>query len=288
MSIQITNIQRFCLNDGPGIRTTIFTKGCSIHCPWCSNPENIDFQPQYFFKEDNCKNKKCMYHDQCIPYKTRNALDTKVNTKYYCPFGALGIYGKEYTDLELIEEIKKDYSFINETGGVTFSGGEALLQIRELESVLLQLKKDNLHLAVETALFVTAEAVKISLKYMDFYYVDVKILDKKICMDVLGGDLNLYFENVNLIFKSGKTMVFRVPISNEYTLTENNQDLLITFFARYKNIKIELFEIHQLGKSKYQSMGKQLWENEDVDKNKLDLFYKTLKQMGHDVEIIEI
>lgn len=105
----ITNIQRFSLHDGPGIRTTIFLKGCSLRCPWCSNPENIKPYPEKYYKD-----------------------------------GIEGIYGKNYTCDEVYNEIIKDRAFYDENGGVTFSGGEALLYVNELLPLLEKLKKERI------------------------------------------------------------------------------------------------------------------------------------------------
>lgn len=115
----ITNIQRFSLHDGPGIRTTVFLKGCSIRCPWCSNPENINHQIESYVKD-----------------------------------GKEGFYGKEYSVDQVLKEVLKDKIFYEDNGGVTFSGGEALLYAKELLPLMEQIKQNNISIAVETCLFV--------------------------------------------------------------------------------------------------------------------------------------
>lgn len=113
----ITNIQRFSLHDGPGIRTTVFLKGCSIRCPWCSNPENINHQIEKYVKD-----------------------------------GKEGFYGKEYSVDEVLKEVLKDKIFYEDNGGVTFSGGEALLYAKELLPLMEQIKQNNISIAVESSL----------------------------------------------------------------------------------------------------------------------------------------
>ena len=143
MSILITNIQRFSLHDGPGIRTTVFTKGCTLHCPWCSNPENLTPAIQNYVKKD----------------KDGHVEET-------------GTYGKWYSPEKLYDEIVKDKIFYGDIetdssldfealpGGVTFSGGECLAQIKELEPVLKRLNEEHIHTAVESCLFVPDELDK--------------------------------------------------------------------------------------------------------------------------------
>ena len=137
-SLVVTNIQRMCFHDGPGIRTTVFTKGCSVHCPWCSNPENISFEPEIYEKD-----------------------------------GIQGIYGREYTAAELEYILLKDRDFWGEDGGVTFSGGEALMQAEALADILIRLKELRVHIALETALFVQGENLQRVLPYIDYVIADL-------------------------------------------------------------------------------------------------------------------
>ena len=190
--VLVTNIQRFSLHDGPGIRTTVFLKGCSLHCPWCSNPENLHPYPEEYVKD-----------------------------------GGKGIYGKYLSCDEIYREIIKDRIFYKQPdesielgthrGGVTFSGGEPLLQFDVLEPLLQRLKNENIHICVETSLFVPEDKLLIALRYVDMFYVDVKILDEATCFEILGGSLNQYKKNSEILFLSGKTVVFRVPVIGGFT-----------------------------------------------------------------------
>ena len=142
MKVRVSNIQRFSLHDGPGIRTTIFFKGCNLKCPWCANPENIDFMP--------------------TPYINDNTKEE-------------GIFGYEVEALELYEEIIKDKEFYKlNNGGVTFSGGEPMLQMRQLEPLLQKLKEEKINMCIETALQVPKELVEIAQKYIDEFIIDTK------------------------------------------------------------------------------------------------------------------
>lgn len=135
----ITNIQRFSLHDGPGIRTTVFLKGCSIRCPWCSNPENINHQIESYVKD-----------------------------------GKEGFYGKEYSVDQVLKEVLKDKIFYEDNGGVTFSGGEALLYAKELLPLMQQIKQNNISIAVESSLFVPSSYLEMVIPFVDYFYVDLK------------------------------------------------------------------------------------------------------------------
>lgn len=255
--IRVTNIQRMCFDDGPGIRTTVFLKGCSLHCPWCSNPENICFEKQAYSLDD-------VSGELC------------------------GCYGIDYTYGELFEVIKKDYKFWGNDGGVTFSGGEALLQAKELEPLLECLKKDNISVGVETALFIPKPLLGIAVKYIDFYYIDVKILDKEVCKKVLGGDVTVFFDNVSWLSKHTDNIVFRVPCSREYVLEDENRSLLCGFFSKYKKFPVEIFSIHNLGEKKYQALKMPIPSIEPVSESELSSFQNELGKCGSRAVIIRI
>lgn len=186
--VLVTNIQRFSIHDGPRIRTTIFFKGCSLRCPWCSNPENLNARPQIYLKDE-----------------------------------AKGVYGKWHTPDELYVEIVKDRIFYDNKeerlrGGVTFSDGEALLQMEKLKPLLERLKFEGIHTAIETCLFTLPnmsqqeDALTIALDFIDLFYIDIKILDKKRCKDILYGDINLYLSNLEKVLYKEKLFVLRIPV----------------------------------------------------------------------------
>lgn len=242
-NILITKIQRTSLHDGPGIRTTAFLKGCSLRCPWCCNPENIEPNPQPYVKD-----------------------------------GMKGTYGKNYTTDELVTELLKDKPFYSGDitdprdfcitsaddidhlpGGVTFSGGEALLQMQQLIPVCERLKVEGVHIAIETSLFASPESVTLAVKLIDFFYIDVKILDGVRCKDILHGDTNVYKDNLTTVFNSGKPVILRIPVIGGYTDDQKNRRAVAELIRGLKNsshnvLKIELLKEHNLGLSKYESL----------------------------------
>lgn len=251
--LRVTNIQRMCFHDGPGIRTTVFLKGCSLCCPWCSNPENINFQMEPYVKD-----------------------------------GIKGVYGKEYTASELLEILLKDREFWDTGGGVTFSGGEALLQAEALQEILRELKELKVHTAVETALFVPEEKLRLVLPYIDYFLVDIKILSPDICKEVLGGDLAVYQANVRLVHDSRRLGQFRVPCCPEYTFTEENKGEIRKLVKQYPDIPVQVFAVHSLGKKKYEALSRAMWESIGITEEELKAYCRELGQEGIRAELIHL
>ena len=249
----VANIQRFCVHDGPGIRSTVFMKGCTIHCPWCANPECMSFEAEN--------------------YKTRFKE---------------GKWGKYYKPEKLVQELLKDKEYWNNGGGVTFSGGEALAHTEYLKSVIALLKKENISIAVETALFVDGKNINEAVKIVDYFIVDIKIIEPKLCNRVLGGDAGLYIKNLNTICETvnHSNLLFRIPCAKQYTLSEANKKLITGLLADYKDIEIELFNLHDLGNSKYDSLGRTMQYKPDKDEETCMMEYcKTLVDRGHRVRV---
>lgn len=251
--LMVTNIQRMCFHDGPGIRTAVFAKGCSIRCPWCSNPENIRFQAETYEKD-----------------------------------GVKGVYGKEYSPSELVKILLKDQDFWDMGGGVTFSGGEPLMQAEAVRETAKELKKRQVHTAVETALFVPAEKLQAALPYIDFFIADIKLLDGELCKKILGGDLQTYLENVKLLHHSGRLGQFRIPCCREYTFTDENKERLREFLKQYPDIPVQVFSVHSLGKKKYETLNRPMWESKGVGQDALEEYCKELGQEGIQAEVIRI
>jgi pyruvate formate lyase activating enzyme len=255
--VLVTNIQRFCLHDGPGIRTTVFLKGCNLKCPWCANPENISVLPEKYY----------------------NSQDDD---------GANGIYGYNIDLEDLKKEILKDKTYYEKNGGVTFSGGEPLLQVNSLEPLLEDLKKQSINICFETALFVKKEFLEKAIKYADEFIVDIKILQREECRKILNGNIDIYYENLNFLFKNSSNVIFRIPLTEVYTLNDDNILLILDLLKKYKPIKVEIFKVHSLAEKKYKSLNKSM-ENIKIpsDDKVLELKNK-IQSIKIDAEICSI
>lgn len=231
-TVIVTNIQRFSLHDGPGIRTTVFLKGCSLHCPWCSNPENVNGSLE-------------MYRDN----------------------SGVHYYGKEMTLSYIFQECIKDRLYYVNGGGVTFSGGEPLLYVSRLEPLLKMLKHEDISLCAETALFVNPESVELAALYFDYFCVDIKILDKGLCDSVLGGNIDMYMNNVSYLIKSGRKIQFRMPLIPLFTMKRENVDSVVNFCVINGIRDIELIKGHNLAEKKYLTLGREMYVIPDIEEN---------------------
>lgn len=239
MKVRITDIQHFSLHDGPGIRTTVFLKGCSLKCPWCANPE-------------------------CISSKLEKGFGYDIS-------------------LEKVEkEILKDKPYYKTGGGVTFSGGEPLLQIKSLEPLLKSLKSKYINICFETSLFVPNEYLNMSNHYADEFIVDIKILEPEVCKNIINGNVNQYLDNIQSLDLDKTT--FRIPVT-EFSL--NDQNLIIDFLKEFKPKKLEIFKLHNLAKRKYEILDKDYYHVEVSDDEIID-FKNNLEDVVSNVEIIEI
>lgn len=247
----ISNIQRFCVNDGPGIRTTVFLKGCSLRCPWCCNPENILLEPQEYIENDI---RKC--------------------------------FGKYYSIDEIKSLILKDKIYYDTDGGVTFSGGDPILQSNKLIKLLKELQKENINVCVETSLFVPNNNLLEIINYIDLFYVDIKILDKNRCKNLLNGNIDVYLKNIDSVFNKNKKVIFRIPIVDNYTNEDSNINLIIDFLKKYKPIKVEIFSVHNLGENKYKLLNLQYKKFNQISDNRLEKIKEQIKQLNIECKII--
>lgn len=246
-SLRVTNIQRGCVYDGPGVRTTVFLKGCSLHCPWCCNPETISYEEQWFIDDGKCLHKKGLTSNLCEGCEWLQG-ERPVNE---CPFGVAESVSKDYTPEELYDIILKDKNLYKTTdGGVTFSGGEPLLQAKELVVLLDKLKKNNINVAFETSLFVSEENLKLIIPYSDLFFVDLKLQPQMF----LGN--RAYFNKIckKLALLSEKRLIFRMVFVNK---AFDKKDEILTILKNMNVHNIEILLCHNLGLKKYQKLSKQ-------------------------------
>ena len=196
-------------------------------------------------------------------------------------------YGKEYSLEELEQEILKDNKFYENGGGVTFSGGEALLYFKDLEPLLKKLKEYGINICVETALVVEEEMVKIALKYVDEFIVDIKILDKTNAKSI-NSNTKLYENNVKLLYENKIKPLFRLPLVKEYTYTKQNIDIIIDFFKKYKFDNIQIFNIHNLGEKKYKTLNMKEFKIIKIDDTEIQDLIEKFRMNNINAELIKI
>lgn len=251
----IFDIERNSFVDGPGIRTTVFFKGCNLNCAWCHNPESQDFKPQLMFYNDKCKG--CGKCAEVCPTPGNCTLCGKCT--FYCPVDARKICGKEYTVDEVFNEIIKDKSFYeNSGGGVTFSGGECMVQIDFLCEILKKCKESGIHTAVDTAGYIPFENFEKILPYTDLFLYDIKIFNAQKHKQYVGVGNELILENLKKLFKSKAKILIRIPvIADVNDNVEEMQKIKSYLDSIGTPEKVELLPYHAMGENKYGAIGKQ-------------------------------
>jgi len=226
----IADIQRFSLHDGPGIRTTVFFKGCPLHCVWCHNPECIDFAPQELHYPE-----KCIGCGKCAEG---------------CFNGARVLCGQEMTVEEVMTVLRQDKPYYGAKGGVTFSGGEAMAQREFLGELADACRKENIRNAMETSLIYFDEAV---LSKMDLVMADLKIWDECAHRTYTGVSNKPILENFKKLDALNIPIIVRTPVIPGI---EQGIDRIAEFIRGLRNvIQYELLPYHPLGQSKRKALG---------------------------------
>ncbi len=212
----IFDIKEMAVHDGPGIRTTIFFKGCPLRCMWCHNPEGLSFEPQLMFKSKNCQNcekckEKCT-HPECQPFS---------RCVHACPENCLSIAGRKVTAKDLAKEIIPSALILGEDfGGFTFSGGEPLAQSEFLLELIDELK--DFHLCIETSGYCNSEVFKKVIQKLDFVIIDLKLADNDLHKKYTGVGNSQILKNFEILKNSGKPYIIRTPLIANITDTEEN------------------------------------------------------------------
>lgn len=239
----IFDIQRNSFVDGPGIRTTVFFKGCNLKCKWCHNPESQLSTPQIMFYKD-----KCTGCGRCKDITEKDA-------EFVCFNNAKQICGKVYTVEKVFDIIQKDKMFYeNSGGGVTFSGGECMLQIDFLCEILKNCKENNIHTAVDTAGFIPWEYFAEILPYADLFLYDIKTFNNDVHKEFVGAENELILNNLKKLLERGANVSIRIPVIP--TINDSTEEMknIKDFLTPYKP-NVELLPYHKMGEHKYNALG---------------------------------
>ena len=280
MSLLITKIQSYSIHDGPGIRTTVFFKGCTLRCPWCANPETQSVKNEPWFDESKCIAGKaaCTFNPSC----SGAAEDVPL-----CKTGALSMAGREYSCQELEAAILRDAPFWKNGGGVTFSGGEPLLFIKEYEPLLNNLKSRGVSIFFETALNAPSENAALMLSYAAGIYCDMKTLRPEDFRSI-GDDMQLYKSNLNLVDSSGIPYIIRIPLIKPYTYNEENLDKIGELLPALHPQRVEIFSCHNLAEKKYKMLGRKFTPCNNVASDELDYASRRLSESGKPIKILKL
>ena len=295
----IFDIKRYAIHDGPGIRTTIFFKGCSLRCWWCHNPEGLVIQPELIFKENRCI-KGCT---ECIISCPKEALSRvdqyiSINRKEcdlcgecvkVCPAGALEIIGREMRVQEIVKEIEKDMIFYDESGGgVTFSGGEPLMQPEFLDALLEECKERDIHTAIDTCGYAPFEVIEKIRDKVDLFLYDIKMMDDEKHIEYTGVSNEPILDNLKKLAEQGSVIMVRLPIMPGINDDDDNINKIAEFILSLRCIKdISLLPYHRAGSEKYQRLNKayRMDKTQPSSDEKIVEIKKNLEHLGFKVKV---
>ena len=265
MEGNIFDIQRFCVHDGPGIRTTVFFKGCPLRCIWCHNPESQKREVSLAFYEDKCVG--CGACAEVCPNGTHVFDGEKHVLKrsgcvhcgkcaQKCPNGAIELLGRAESVSDIMKEVLRDRIFYkNSGGGLTVSGGEPLMQGEFLVELLRTAKAEGIHTCVETCGFASPETVKTVAKYTDIFLFDIKETDDLRHKELTGVPFTPIKENLRLLDSLGAKIVLRCPlVPNINTRTEHLENIARIVSETENVSEVNVMAFHTLGNGKYDAL----------------------------------
>jgi pyruvate formate lyase activating enzyme len=258
----IFDIKRYAIHDGPGIRTTVFFKGCTLRCQWCHNPEGIRFERDIMFRSSRCAEecwdcvsrcpKKAIVKKGKIISIDRNKCDLCGICGDVCVYEAVTIVGRNVTVSEVIEEVEKDRIFYDESGGgVTISGGEPLAQGDFLLALLDELKCIDVHTAVDTSGNVPYKIMEEVSQKTDLILYDLKVMDEKRHTVFTGESNAQVLENLRRLSEKGRPIIIRMPVLKGLNDDQENIQSMVDFLLALKRPwQINLLPFHRGGEGK--------------------------------------
>ena len=269
----ITEIQRFCLQDGPGFRTTMFFKGCPLHCPWCHNPETQSPKKEFYYYADKCTNcgrcvevcptgastmgtgadhKRILNLDRSKCIACMKCVDA-------CLSGARAEVGQALTIKEIMKEAVADRPFFkNSGGGVTISGGDPLFFPEFTLELAKILKDERIHVGVETSCFQKWEKIRPLLGYVDIFLVDIKSLDPEKHEEIIGWPLEPILENIKKLVKSKALVRIHLPIIPDFNDSADDFKAYENFLSPIADrlAGVDILPYHVYGEGKYGFLGR--------------------------------
>jgi len=298
MTGSIFAIKKYAIHDGPNIRTTIFLKGCPLSCTWCHNPEGIDRKVEIIWNAE-----KCIGCGQCIESCHEGAVSRAetglIRDKskcslcekclHQCPATAHEATGWQMETTEVMKEIEKDIPFFDTSGGgVTFSGGEPLLQYTFLLELLQQCGELRLHRAVDTCCYVDTEKLISVADHCELFLIDLKHMDSDSHLRFTGVENKVILKNIKRLSQSDSDIIIRIPLIAGFNSNEENIKRSADFIASLGCVnQVDLLPYHSIASAKYRKLGKDLrvMNLSSPTKKEIANCVTTLKEAGLQVQV---
>lgn len=288
----VYNINRSSLHDGPGIRTTVFLKGCPLRCIWCHNPESQQYKAQLSYNKSKCIN--CRRCERSCVYGVHNFVDGKHYVNYEqcklcrkcikaCTPDALSIIGESISVEEVMDEVIKDKKFYdNSGGGITVTGGEPTAQINFLVKLLENCKQENIHTAIETCGYATENDYKKILPLVDLFLFDYKITGKNKHKKYTGVSNKLILSNLDLLCKRDANVILRCPIIPGINNCEEHYKAIADLTNKYKSIlETHVMVYNNWGISKNKNIGNfNYFKTRMFSEEEMASLIKKLRELG--------
>ena len=288
----IFDIQRFSIHDGPGIRTTVFLKGCPLNCLWCHNPESQMNKPQLAFYAHKCigcgRCLKACTHDAIIAEEAHIDRERCVvcgACAKSCPSEALRLIGRIASVEEVTAVVIRDLPFYKTSaGGATISGGEPLFQYEFSLSLLRDFKANELHTAIETSGLASWERLQGLAEFADLFLYDLKVIDPEKHKALCGVDNTLILDNARRLAETGAEIVFRTPIVPGCNDSPDDIRMLGEFVLSLPGSQsLELMPYHKIGSGKYEALGREYHLPDTETPESMDGYKQDLNDMGVNV-----
>jgi len=292
--LNVFDIQRYALHDGPGIRTVIFTKGCYLNCPWCHNPESKSFEPQlgYVYTkcvgcqecERVCPKNNHMFDENGMHHIRFDTCNLCMKCVENCYNNALKVFGETRSIDDLIEIVLRDRHFYeNSGGGLTVSGGEPMYQFEGTLALMRKAKEYRLHTCLDTSGYGETEKYREILPFVDIFLFDYKLTNPELHKKYTGVDNDIILRNLDMICTAGGQVFLRCPIIPGINDTDDHLKTISNISNRYDAIRqVNIMPYHDMGRGKASQIGVtyELKQIKTVEKNEIKWVEEKLSSYG--------